>query len=513
MNLEIQSTGVADPPRFDLDSMVAQRSAAPDPSLREAFVAYGRAATNLDRLFAGQALCVTTGQQPGLLTGPLYTVYKALSAVSLAQVAEERIGRPVVPVFWVAGDDHDFAEVNHLHIVTVGNSLERITLREREPTAPQRPMYREPVGDDIDHVLEILRRETPDTEYRAEIVDWIHRHYHASADIASAFAASLAELLGRYGLVVFQPTHRTAKQASSTWLFRALQGAVDLNRALEMRAQDLEQAGQAAPIAIGEETTMVMIEAELGRDRLVIDGDGFKTRRSGERWTIEQLREISQEEPQRLSANVLLRPVVEAALLPTLAYVGGPSEVAYLQQSEPLYDALGVKPQATVTRWGARVIEGRIAKVLDKYDVGAGELGAPEGQLEARLVRDQIPDDASRALGNLRKALDQDYDLLGQAVAEVDSTLQKPVQTARHNALRSLADVEKRLISQLKKRNDTVVQQLEKARTNLMPLGKPQERVLNAVPYLIRYGPAFIDRAYGSCTEWARRLDTGRSQT
>jgi bacillithiol biosynthesis cysteine-adding enzyme BshC len=408
-------------------------------------------------------------------------------------------------VFWVAGDDHDFAEVNHLHIVTVGNSLERITLREREPTAPQRPMYREPVGGDIDHVLEVLRRETPDTEYKADILDWIHRHYHASTDMASAFAGSLAELLGRFGLVLFQPTHRTAKQASSTWLFRALQGAVDLNRALEIRVRDLEQSGHRAPISIGEATTMVMIEAELGRDRLVIDGDGFKTRRSGERWTLEQLREISQEEPQRLSANVLLRPVLEAALLPTLAYIGGPSEIAYIPQSEPLYQALGVTPQATVTRWGARVIEGRIAKVLDKYDIGASELGAPEGKLEARLVRDQIPDDASRALGSLRKALDQDYDLLGQAVAEVDSTLQKPVQAARHNALRSLADVEKRLISQLKKRNDTVVQQLGKARINIMPLRKPQERVLNAVAYLIRYGPAFVDLAYRSCTEWAGR--------
>jgi len=159
------------------------------------------------------------------------------------------------------------------------------------------------------------------------------------------------------------------------------------------------------------------------------------------------------------------------------------------------------------------VVEGRIAKVLDKYDIAASELDAPEGQLEARLVRDQMPDDASRALGSLRKALDQDYDLLGKAVAEVDNTLQKPVQAARHNALRSLADVEKRLISQLKKRNDTVVQQLQKARVNLMPLGKPQERVLNAVQYLIRYGPAFIDLSYGCCIEWASRLDTSRSQT
>ena len=513
MNLQLQSTAVADPPRFDLEAMVAQRSAALDPSLKGAFVAYDRAAANLDRLLTGQALCVTTGQQPGLLTGPLYTVYKALSAVSLAHAAEEHLGRPVVPVFWVAGDDHDFAEVNHLHIVTVGNSLERITLREREPAAPQRPMYQEPVGDDIDHVLDILVRETPDTEYRPDILDWIRRHYRASADVASAFASSLAELLGRFGLIVFQPTHQAAKQASSTWLFRALQDAVDLNRALEARARDLKQAGYPAPIAIGEEATTVMIEAELGRDRLVIDGNGFKTRRSGERWTMEQLREISQEEPQRLSANVLLRPVVEAALLPTLAYIGGPSEIAYLPQAEPLYNALGIKPQATVARWGARVVEGRIAKVLDKYDITASELGAPEGQLESRLVRDQIPDDASRALGHLRKTLDEDYGLLEQAVADVDRTLQKPVQAAHHNALRSLADVEKRLISQLKKRNDTVVQQLEKARINLMPLGKPQERVLNAVPYLIRYGQAFIDLAHASCGEWAGRLETGKSQT
>ncbi|MEJ2237902.1 MAG: bacillithiol biosynthesis cysteine-adding enzyme BshC, partial [Gemmatimonadales bacterium] len=353
MNLDFRSTDLGPRPAFDVRKTAERRALEIDPNLRAAFTARGAAEANLGRIFTDGALCVTTGQQPGLLTGPLYTIYKALSAAALAHVMQRLLQQPVVPVFWVAGDDHDFAESNHLHLLTMANTVERLTLRERDQAAPQLPLYREELGGDIERVLETVAKETPDTEYKAETIDWLRRHYRPETDMASAFGHALAELLGRHGIVVFNPTHPEAKRVMAQWFVRALEDAGDIDAALAVYARELGTRGSPVPIEVGDGATTVMIESRLGRDRLIMNGDHFVARRSGEEWSVDELRGLARSEPQRLSANVLLRPVVEAAALPTLAYVGGPGELNYLPQADPIYEALDVEPQERVARWAA----------------------------------------------------------------------------------------------------------------------------------------------------------------
>jgi len=223
---------------------------------------------------------------------------------------------------------------------------------------------------------------------------------------------------------------------------------------------------------------------------------------------LDELQTISRDDPQRLSPNVLLRPVVEAAILPTVAYVAGPGELAYLSQADPIYQILGVEPQGRLARWGGRVVEGKVTKVLEKYGIDADDLNGPEGQLEARILSDALSHDATDALATLRSTLGSEYDRLVREAESLDPTLKKPVESARHTALRGLSDVEKRLVSHLKKRNETVVQQLAKARVNLFPLGRPQERVMSPIPYLIRYGDTFVDAVLERCSEWFHDLET-----
>ncbi|HEX9581346.1 MAG TPA: bacillithiol biosynthesis cysteine-adding enzyme BshC [Gemmatimonadales bacterium] len=474
--------------------------------LRPAFVAHGAATTNLERLFAPGALAVTTGQQPGLLTGPLYTVYKALSAAALARALEGRLGRPVIPVFWVAGDDHDFAEGNHCYVLTQGNEVERLTLRERDPAAPLTPLYREPVGSSIDQVLRDLAAATPETEFRVAALDWLARHYRPESNLASAYAGAISELLGEFGIVVFQSVHPSAKAATAPWLLAALERAVELDLALAERARQLAEAGHAVPIAVGDGVSAVMVEGTLGRDRLVMNGAGFVTRRGGERWSLKDLAMLARDAPERLSPNVLARPAVEAALLPTLAYVGGPGELAYLPQSTPIYRLLGVRPQIPMPRWSGFVIEPRVAKVLEKYRIRPEDLNQAEGQLEAALVQSEVPLAASQAITALRRALEEEYDRLTQAAAEVDPTLRKPVQSAKNQAMAGIAEVQKRLVSHLKQQNDILLTQVAKARHNLFPLGQPQERVLTVAPFLVRYGAAFLREASDACERHARHL-------
>lgn len=495
MTLRFDTTPIAEPPALDATGLVHQRTGPVDPGLRAAFAATGKGAERLDRLFDGEALAVTTGQQPGLLTGPLFTIYKALTVVAAAEAFERALGRPVVPVFWVAGDDHDLVEANHLHLLTLDNEVERVALPDRPPGAPLVPLYRESLGGGIADVLGRIRATTPETEFRGDVLAWIERHYRAEADYASAFAGAMAELLGPYGLVVLRPTHPAAKAVMAPHLLRVLETAPDLDRALGERARAMSGDGDTAPVPVGDGASLVMIEGRLGRDRLVIDGGRFVTRRSEEPFDLAQLRTIAETEPERLSPNVLLRPAVEAALLPTLAYVAGPGEIAYLPQCAPVYDTLEVAAQAVLPRWSARIVETRIQKVLDKYAIAPADLDQPEGRLEASLVGDEMPAEAQAALSTLRATLGEEFGRLEAAVAALDPTLKKPVQSARNSAFKELVHIEKRIVSHLKKQNEITLNQIAKARHSLFPNGRPQERMLNVVPYLIRYGTELLDLA------------------
>jgi bacillithiol biosynthesis cysteine-adding enzyme BshC len=509
MTLEIQHTPLdangALPVTAALD-----RGVSLDPSLQPAFTGHDRGLENIDRLVGGDALCVTTGQQPGLFTGPLFTLYKAISAVVLARTCTTALKRPVVPVFWVAGDDHDFAEANQFTLLSTSNQLEALALPPRDSGAPSTPLYRNELGSEVEALIARMGELAPDTEFRDEAFGWLNRHYHSGSDMATAFGDALAELLGPMGLVVFHPTHGAAKAAAAPVVLKALENAEGLDRRLQARADELHEAGRPVPVAIQPGNTLVMVDGAMGRDRLMLDGEGFVTRRSREKWSLPALAEMAETAPERLSANVLLRPAVEAALLPTLAYVAGPGEMAYHPQTEPVYEALGTAAQPYVPRWSARVIEPRVRKMLDRHGLTPEDFAAPEGKLETRLVQDAMPLEAATALERLRDTVGEQFTALVQVAKQMDPTLEKPVEHTRNQMTGGLDHVEKRLVSRLKQQNEVLVRQLANARNALFPNGRPQERVFNVFQYLVKYGPNFLQQVEASCETWAAALGSDR---
>lgn len=456
-------------------------------------MARGEAAErNLAHLRAG-ALAVTTGQQPGLFGGPLYSLYKGLAAAALAERLSAELGQPLVPVYWVAGDDHDFHEAGHAVVLTVENELLDLTLRDRPPDAPLLPLAREPVGPTVGDLIGALAQATPETEFKAAQLDLLARCYLPDRSLADAFAELMADLLGRYGVVVFRAHAPSAKPAAAPLIVEALRLAV-------------HRLVPPGPVEAPRGATLVMVEAKLGRDRLVEDDGAFHARRSGERWTLDGLAALAHDAPERLSPNVLLRPVIEAALWPTIAYVAGPGELGYLPQAAPVYEALGVVPQPAVPRFGARIVEGRVLKVLEKYGLTPEDVGPQAGALEARLIRAELPPQARDAVSTLARALKTGYGALAEAAVAVDPTMRKPVESAYGAAASALDHLEKRLVSHLKRQNEILMQQIDKARVNLFPLGRPQERVFAWPMYAIRYGDALRDALWQAVRAWAAAL-------
>lgn len=476
-------------------AIAAQRGRRFPAAAADALIAGPGAAANRERLLAGGCLAVTTGQQAGVFTGPLFTIYKSLTAATLAAELEQRLGVPVVPVHWVAGDDHDFAEIDHCAVIAGDGTPREIVLRRRAADAPLTPVFREPVGREGAAALAALAAVLPDGSGRDDVVAWLARAYTPERSLAEAHAVALAELLDPFGVVVCRGWHGALKRAALPVVLGALELAAPLDEALAREAAGLRAAGREVPVAVGEGLSLVMVEAKGGRDRLRADGapGRFTTRRSGEAFDLAAVRALAERDVERVSAGALLRGAVEAFVFPTVAYAGGPGEQAYLAQSGPVYELLGVPRPAVVPRFSALIVEDKVRKVLDAFGLEPASLSRSEPEIGAALARDALDPAAAAAFAGLRRDLEARYAELSRHAVAVDPTLELTAQGYRNKALAGARDFEKKLLAHLRKRQEVALSQILRARAQLYPGGKPQERVITVASVLARHGRGVLE--------------------
>ena len=294
------------------------------------------------------------------------------------------------------------------------------------------------------------------------------------------------------------------KRAQMPVLMQALSQAAGIERTLSERNAALLAAGQDPGVTVGDGATLVMYEGLQGRDRLAVRPAGFSTRRSREELTLADIEQLAADDPGRFSPNVLLRPAVESAVLPTVAYMAGPGELGYLALAEAIYAPLGVRPQLPLPRWSGMLIDARTDRVLEKFGATLDELLAPGQRLESRVVREQLPEEARAAFETLRSTLPRQYEVVARAAQAIDPTIEKPIRNIAGQALGGIEDAEKKLVNHLRKRQATETQQIARARELVQPLGKPQERVHTIAPWLARYGPSLLDDLLATIEGWYR---------
>lgn len=450
------------------------------------------AAEQLERVVERNGLFVTTGQQAGLFGGPLYTVYKALTAVALARVLERELGRPVAPLFWIASEDHDWAEVNHVRVLDPANTLHTITVEGPESGVPA-SMQRRLLGPGVEAAVERLAQLLPQTEFSDGVLERVRTAYTPDRTVAAAFRELITWLFQPFDLLVVEAGHPTIKDLGRDILARELTHWREHETLVRAQTERLIAAGYHAQVAVLPESANLFLELETGRERLVREGDGWALKHSGRRFTDEELRALLDAEPGRFSPNVLLRPVVESAVFPTIAYVAGPGELSYYAQIGCLFRAHGIEMPIVYPRASITLVEAKVRKVLDRFGLGLEDFRRPPHELAAELLREELPDAVVVALRRLRTDLGEGYGALLEAARAIDPTLKGPIQSARNSAFVQLEEIEKKIVQHLKRRNAIGVEQLEKAAVNLFPLGQPQERVLNVVPYLARYGAALLE--------------------
>ncbi|MFN2325217.1 MAG: bacillithiol biosynthesis cysteine-adding enzyme BshC [Gemmatimonadales bacterium] len=489
------------------------RREGPDPTgLRDAVVA----APGVDpaQTLSPETLLVTTGQQAGLFTGPLYTIFKALSAAALARVLQEQFGCPVKPLFWIPGDDHDFDEVASARWVTEEGALRSVRLPHRPPDAALRPMWREPLGPEIASLREALVAALPGSVHQAWVVEWLARHYQPGTTVAGAYSRALAELLAPYGVACLDSTHEVFKRAAAPWLLRAAREAGPLEELLIAAADRFRARGDAVPVEVGDGATLLFLDDRHGRDRLVRDGDGFRTRRGGDRYSLADLEAIAAAEPTRLSPNVLLRPVLESAVLPTVAYIGGPGELRYFEMLPGLYRALGVVPQQPVPRWSGAILEPHVERLLAKFRTTPEEVSGRFVELERRIIRSHLPPTVPERIAELQETADRLYAELEAPLRDIDPTLAGPLASSHRQAAWAARDLERKALSRLRAREQVELAQLRRLRGALCPGGTAQERTLTIAPFLARHGPGLLDAIHDEALRWYRgALEGGAGPT
>lgn len=438
---------------------------------------------------------VTTGQQPGLYGGPLYSIHKGLTAVRLAEALEARLEKPVIPVFWVASDDHDWEEANHTYLIGVDNALHRFELRSPDPAVTP-SLHRITLGDDADEVLDRFVGHLPDTDFSARYVALLREGFASGQTMPAGFHRLLQALLGPFGLFFTDAADPKVKEHSSAMLLEELGRAEGLEQVLETTAGRLENAGFELQVPIMDGGVNLFLEGAAGRERLYRDGDDFRLRASGEVLSAAAIRSAVESDPKRLSPNVLFRPVVESALLPTLSYVGGPGEIAYFAQLRDYFEAHGIGMPVIHPRWSVTMIEGKIRKVLDKFGLDLADLDRPFHEVASGFAADEVPNEVKAAIGTLRGAVGSGVAELQKAVVGVDPTLKGPTQHLRSQTFTAIEDVEKKVMQAVKKESEIALQQLEKAQLHLYPEGKPAERIQSPLYFLARYDGEILEKLY-----------------
>ena len=438
---------------------------------------------------------VTTGQQPGLLGGPLYNIYKALTAARLAGVLEERLEKPVIPLFWVSSEDHDWDEARHTEIIGVDNKVHRIELEKLHSEANP-SIHRIEIGSAAQYQIDKFLQLLPDSEFSSDYIKLILESFGPEKTLADSFHLLLQELLGRFGIFFTDAAHPSVKAHSSRMLLEELVRSEELEAILRRTGEGLSSAGYELQVPLLEGGVNLFLEGSAGRERLYRESDGFRLRTSGMHVTLRDVREQHAEDHLVLSPNVLLRPVVESSVFPTLSYVGGPGEIAYFAQLGEYFRAHGVEMPIVYPRCSVTLVEKKIRKILDKFNLPLEFLQKPFHEVASEVAREGVPQEVERAMEGFRESVSQCTEELGQSVNSIDPTLNAGATQVRSQTFSALEELERKILQAIKRENQIGLNQLEKAQLHLYPEGRPAERVQSPFYFLTRYGGAFLEELY-----------------
>jgi bacillithiol biosynthesis cysteine-adding enzyme BshC len=448
---------------------------------------------NIEQLRESDCIAVVSGQQAGLFTGPLYTVYKALSAVKLAGCLQQR-NTKAVPVFWIAAEDHDFAEVAKAEFIGRDCQLKSVAVssdlhREGKPVGQVR------LDDSIDAVVNDLFELLPASEFAADMKALVKSAWQPGRGYVESFATMMTALLGRYGLIFLDPLDPELKQIAAPLYSEAARRAPEIASALEERSAELERAGYHAQVLATANSFPLFLHDEEGRRHAVVrvENGKYRTKDAGKEYSAEELATLAQEQPERFSPNVTLRAVVQDYLLPTIAYYGGAAEIAYFAQTAEVYRVLERPATPILPRSSLTMIERHTGRVLERYTLTLADFFEGLEPVIKRVVEEHLAADSAKLFANAEQNVNHELDRLRQELRAIDPTLADALETGRKKINYQLEGLKQRFVRAQMTRDEAAHRQLQRACDQLYPNKDLQERHINITSLLARHGTYVIE--------------------
>lgn len=439
---------------------------------------------------------VVGGQQAGLWTGPLLVIHKAVSIIGAAKSASEQLGRKVVPVFWIAGEDHDWEEANHAYMIGAEQELRK--LAASRPDAVRTSVSRTRISaEQWEQLLTELEQTLPHSEFKPALLEELRSLAKQAGSLSDMFAMILTRLFGAQGLVLLDADDPGLRRLEAPMFKSLIERNDELEQAYRASAERVKQLGYElqADVTPGSSNLFLFNQAGGGERLLLHKRDGlFRDRKEQVGLTEEELLSIAEEQPERLSNNVLTRPLMQDYLFPVLAAVLGPGEIAYWALTGDAFKALGLEMPILVPRMSYTLIEGTVAKHMDKYGLSFADVMERFEERRKEWLKEQDGLSIEQRFAEAGEAFATLYKPLLELAAGVQPSLAKLGDTNLQKIMEQIHYMGSKTVDAFNKQFEASTRQLDRIQLSLKPQGKPQERVLNMTAYWNRYQTAWLDK-------------------
>lgn len=455
-----------------------------------------KAFENIKLLGESDCLAIVTGQQAGLFSGAIYTIYKALSAVSLAENLRKQ-NIKAVPVFWIAEEDHDFEEVKRTYFLDKTGKLAGVE------NTPRTYVDNQPVGyvkfdESIEQTIEKLFDNMPHTEFTSEVRMIVKEKYRSGTTYSQSFAELIAKLFKDYGLIVISPLDSGLKKLCAPIFAEAVEKSDEIAAALLKRNTELKTAGYESQVLVAENFFPFFFQKEDGARQPMKTSGNFKIKIQNSKieYAKSDLAKIAANSPQNLSPNALMRPVVQDFLLPTLVYFGGAAEIAYFAQNSVIYQKL-IRPVTPIRhRASFTIIESKFKRTMDKYKLKLEDLFNGAEKTRSEIVEKYLNPETAKIFDETSKLISKQMSNLEKSLIATDSTL-APYASNRQRKILWHVDALRKKYHQAELLKDEIAKRkLEQLFESLLPNNALQERTINIVTFLNLYGTNFIRWVY-----------------
>lgn len=445
--------------------------------------------SQIDKLKREDSLTVVTGQQVTLFGGPLYTIYKTITAILYAKKLENEAGCPVIPVFWLADEDHDIDEVSNINLPESFDTVSINYDHQSYKIAP--PASTIQLGEELNRVWNKLDKTLDDTDFKSDLLDKLGSYYRSDCTFGEAFSELLMSLFAKHGLVLAGSLDNSAKSQTKHLMKTAVKSHKEISEALDNTTFSLKEAGYHDQVQV-QPSNLFYISDKGERIKIQFTEGVWSI--PDRKWTESELLDHIDKEPHRFSPNVFLRPILQDFILPVAAYVGGPGEIAYYAQMKGFYDCFGFKMPVILPRFSLTIFESSIDRILEKLPFEWQSYLDRIEDLEKKYVKESEAVNIEKLFGMWRSQIEELSKVKRDEIGEIDPSLKGSVGKAKAAYFSELDKLKGKVYRSVKEQENVQLDRIKRIKTNIFPNQNLQEREIAFIYYMNKYGLDIWDR-------------------